>query len=105
MTDRIRDLLEELLVDAYGDGEQLGALEVGFHDNIEFPFAATVLDHPVEVESVEFDGNERRGLVALTDRGVVSLLDVTPKPPEAIEYLNVYRAWANVELLEAKRPR
>lgn len=95
----VDELLEEMLVDAYDDTEQLCSLELGISENIELPFAATVLGHPVQVRDVEFDGNERRGLIAHTDRGPVSLLDVVPKTPEVMEYVNAYRSWAGVELL------
>ena len=94
------ELLEEFLVDAYGDGEQLGALETGISEGIDFPFEATVLGQHVRVLGIEFDGNERRGLTARTEHGRVSLLDVIPKSREAVDHLNAYRAWAGVKLLK-----
>ena len=36
-------LVEEAMVDAYGDDEQLGGFAVMIEDNLEFPFETTVL--------------------------------------------------------------
>ena len=56
------ELLESVLVDAHGDGEQLWALRQAFEDNLNLPADAFVIGEPVSVVAIEFDGNERRGL-------------------------------------------
>ncbi len=56
-------LIEDVLVDAYGDSEQLGAFECAFED-CGLPAAAEVIGRACSLEAVEFTGDERRGLVA-----------------------------------------
>jgi len=94
-------MLKRVGVDAYGDGEQLTSFETLFSDEGRFPFPATVVGAPVEVLAVEFDGDERRGLVAVCRRtGVmhrVSLLDVEPAGPLTVAtrlLLQAHRRWA-----------
>ena len=57
------ELIEEILVDAFGDDEQLGAFECAFSE-ADFPVAATVIGVPVTMTGVWFAGDERRGLEA-----------------------------------------
>ena len=72
-------LIEDVLVDAYGDIEQLGAFECAFED-CGLPAAAEVIGRACSLESVEYTGDERRGLVAnvMIDGSsrVVGLVDV-----------------------------
>jgi len=56
-------LLEEMLVDAYGDDEQLGALCCGISEALELPIDAHVIGEPVSLVALDYDGS-RRGLVA-----------------------------------------
>ena len=69
MYDEIDELLEEIMVDAYGDAEQLTSFEVAFEDAARFPFPARLLGQQVDVIKIEFEGNERRGLTALCRHG------------------------------------
>lgn len=55
------ELIEEVLVDAYGDSEQLGAFECVFAD-AGLPVAAVAVGMACSLDEVEFDGDERRGL-------------------------------------------
>lgn len=57
------DLIEEILVDAFGDDEQLGAFECAFSE-AEFPVAALAIGVPVTMTGLWFAGDERRGLEA-----------------------------------------
>lgn len=103
MTTRTPDpLLEEILVDAYGDDEQLWAFREAISDSLQFPVEATVVGTPVIVDGVCHDGNERRGLVARCRRGggrvfCIGLADLrfaTGSP--TARYLAAYRAWLNL---------
>jgi len=104
-------LLEEMLVDAYGDDEQLTALAEGIGDALDFPIDAHVVGEPLSLVAVDFDGNARRGIVARcrredgTEYGV-SLADVE-FPPDAAGYLYVaaYCEWLGVEPAAPKRGR
>lgn len=67
--------LEEVLVDCYGQAEELAAMEVYFTDAMQFPFAATWRDpdepdqaEPITVLGVA-DVNERRGVLLHVKRG------------------------------------
>ena len=60
----VEELLEEALVDAYGDDEQLWALRQAFEDDLKLPADAFVIGEPVSIVEFDYDGNERRGLTA-----------------------------------------
>jgi hypothetical protein len=64
----------------------------------------------IEVLEVDYDGDERRGLVARCRRAggvhAVSLLDVSPIGPITLstrELLDAYRRWSSAEPLPARR--
>ena len=54
-------LLEEILVDAYGDSERSSSFERAF-DEAGLPVAAKALGMASSLVAVRFDGDERRGL-------------------------------------------
>jgi hypothetical protein len=106
--DAIDVLIEEVTVDAYGEGEHLEAFRQAFEDLDGLPFAAQVVGVEVEVADVEFDGNVLRGLVAHCRRAghrhTVALLDVTPSTdvePALLQLMAAHRRWAGAE----PRPR
>jgi hypothetical protein len=80
--DDLDALLDEILLDAYDDAEQLTAFEVAFSEQARFPFPAQIVGTTVEVVKVEFEGAERRALTAVCRReGMlhrVALADLTP---------------------------
>ena len=57
-------LLDEILIDAYGDDEQLWAIRQAFEDNVKVPVDVFVTGEPVELVAIDYDGNTRRGLTA-----------------------------------------
>lgn len=96
-------LLEEILVDAYGDAEQFDALRQAFEDAISLPADAFVIGEPVSVLSIDYDGNERRGLTARCRREdgtehVVAAADVC-FPPGSVgaDYSAAYLGWLGVD--------
>lgn len=106
MVDPIDDLIEEIIVDAYGEHEQLWSFRQVFEDDARFPFRGRVVGVDVKVASVYFDGDERRGLVAVCRREgevhKVSLLEVTPVGPLPLrtrQLVDAYRRWAGAALL------
>lgn len=106
MGDEIDELIDEVTVDAYGEDEQLWAFRQAFEEEGRFPFAGRVVDADVQVESIAYAGEERRGLVAHCRRDrqlhTVSLLDVTPSPPvhrQTRRLLDAYRRWSGVDPL------
>ncbi|MGI8807092.1 MAG: hypothetical protein ACR2KK_04505 [Acidimicrobiales bacterium] len=101
MGDRIDDLIEEIIVDAYGEHEQLWSFRQVFEDEARFPLRGQVVGVEVEVTSVDFDGDERRGLIAVCRRAgevhTVALLDMTPSGPLPLrtrQLLDAYRRWS-----------
>lgn len=73
----LEDLIEQITVDAYGDPEQLWAFRQAFEDELSVPCAASVIGEPVMVVQFDFDGNERRGMVAKCRREDGSLYTVS----------------------------
>jgi hypothetical protein len=93
----IDDLIDEVIVDAYGDDEQLSSFECAFEELDVLP-EATVIGEVVEVLHIWFDGDERRGLIARCRRNgqeyPLSLLDLTfPGDSEAARLVAAYRRW------------
>ena len=92
------ELVDDVLVDAYGDSEQLGAFECVFAE-ADLPVAAEAVGLPCVLDGVEFDGDERRGLVAVITlegrRQRLGLLDVviTDEGHEAARLLAAFRRW------------
>ncbi len=92
------ELLDDVLVDAYGDSEQLGACEFVFAEAGP-PAAAEAVGLACALDRVEFDGDERRGLVAVLTldgrRQQLSSLDVviTDESHEAARLLAAFRRW------------
>ena len=77
----LRELVDSIVVDAYGTDEQLTALLTVFDDEVALPYGAQILGVDVEVLEFDLEGDERRGLVARCrriggPRDVVSLADV-----------------------------
>jgi hypothetical protein len=99
MSDDLDDFIDELLVDAYGDHDQLTAFEQAFHDLARFPIKARIVGAPVDIIRVEFDGVERRGLTAVCRRDGedyrVALADFVPGPltVETARLFAAYRRW------------
>ena len=111
MGDTIDELIEETLLDAYGENEQLWSFRQVFEVDVRYPFRGEVVGAEVEVNAVDFDGDERRGLVAVCrragERHTVSLLDVTPVGPLPVQtrrLLNAYRRWSGATPLPLSEP-
>ena len=103
MSDEIDELIDEVTVDAYGEDEQLWAFRQAFEDEGRLPFPGQVVGVDVQVESIDYEGDERRGLIAGCRRDkqlhVTSLLDITPSPPvhrQTRRLLDAYRRWSGV---------
>ncbi len=99
MTDDVDELIDEILLDARGDAEQLTAFEEAFRESARLPFGATVAGAQVDVVAIKFDGDERHGLTAVCKRDgrryVLFLADVVPGPVtfETSRLLIAYRRW------------
>ncbi len=76
-------LVDEITTDAHGDDEQLWAFHEALADGVELPCDAFVIGEPVSVIAFDYDGNQRRGIVARCRRDdgsehAVSASEVVP---------------------------
>jgi len=98
--DAIDHLIEAVIVDAYGDDEQLEAFVVAFGDHIPLPKGGMVSGSPAPILSVEADGWPRHPLVTFRRggrTGRASLLDITaPVDSQLADLLVAYRRWAGL---------
>ncbi|MGH9367176.1 MAG: calcium-binding protein [Thermoanaerobaculia bacterium] len=91
-------MVEEAIVDAYGESEQAVGLFTMIEDNLGLPFETKLLGVDVKVEHV--DMNDADEIVAVCRRGrdrqSVSILDLPlPSPkPAGWEWIEAYRWWA-----------
>jgi hypothetical protein len=96
------ELIEHITVDAYGNEGYWSFLQA-FEDHVQYPAPAYVVDTAVTVTAVDFDGNERRGLVALVERDghtrTVSLidLDIGDDQLRLSRLTNAYRRWLGID--------
>jgi len=105
-------LIEEITVDAYGDDEQLWAFRQAFEEEVALPADGFVVGEPVSVVTVDYDGNERRGLTARCRREdgtehVIAVSDlVFPAGSPAAHYVSAYRKWLGIApyLEESRAP-
>jgi len=96
-------LIDEIIVDAYGDDEQLWAFRQAFKDNVAMPAEAFVVGEPVTVMRIDYDGNERRRLTARCcgktgSEQVIAASDlIFPESSVAARYVAAYRKWLGIE--------
>jgi hypothetical protein len=103
-------LLEELLVDACGDDEQLTALREGIAEALDLPVDVHVVGEPLSLIGLDYDGTPRRGLVARCCREDgsefrVAFADVQLSPDvTGYPYLAAYCRWLGIEPVPIKGP-
>ena len=94
---RLKELIEQAIVDAYGEEEQVGGFFTMIEEYLALPFGVKVLGVDADVEKVEMtlDGQ----IVAICHRGKtrqkIPILDLplpTPTPAGA-EWIVAYRHW------------
>jgi Calcium binding len=92
---RLKELVEEAIVDAYNEDEQRVGFLTMIQDHLEIPFDTEVLGVPVQVTSIDF--NDAEEIVAICTRGAhvqrIPVVDLPlPKPPpEGFEWIEAYR--------------
>jgi hypothetical protein len=91
-------LIEEALVDAYGDSEQRTAFFTVLEESLALPFTTQVLGVEVTVERLDLTADEQ--IVAVCRHGRVRqripILDLPlpDPPPHGAEWIAAYRRWA-----------
>lgn len=97
---RLETLLEDALVDAYGESEERTGIYTKIEEYLELPFETEVLGVPVSVARIGL--NEGEEIVAICSRSgagkrqQVPILDL-PLPsrrPRGSEWIEAYRLWA-----------
>ena len=94
---RLAEMIAEATVDTYGESEQVTGWFTMIDENLEVPFATTVLGIPVTVERVDLSRSER--IVASCrhgrERQLLPILDLPlpTQPPEGAVWLEAYRRW------------
>lgn len=92
-------MLEEILVDAYGEDEQLWAFRQVIEDEVPLPTDGSVIGEQVSVTRIDYDGNPQHGLRAMCKKADgkaydVALVDVEfPEGSKTSQYLMAYRRW------------
>ncbi len=54
--EELNDLVDEIVVDAYNDDEQLTAFEAVIEDEVALPADASVVGEPVTVLKIDYEG-------------------------------------------------
>src|SRR6266566_4494761 len=94
------ELVEEAIVDAYGEGEQLAGCYTMIEENLALPFTARVLGVEVTVAGIDLTDC---GIAAICVRGThrqpIPILDLPlpAPPPPGSEWIAAYRHWAGRE--------
>ena len=94
---RVKELIEQAIVDAYGEEEQAGGFFTMIEERLALPFPVKVLGVDADVEKVDMtlDGQT----VAIWRRGKtrqkIPILDLPlPRPaPSGVEWIAAYRHW------------
>ncbi len=94
---RLKELIEQAIVDAYGEEKQVGGFFTMIEEYLALPFRVKVLGVDADVEKVDMtlDGQ----IVAICRRGKtrqkIPILDLPlPTPaPAGVEWIVAYRHW------------
>jgi len=95
---RLNQLVEEAIIDAYGESEQRVGLLATLQLKLACPFVTEILGVSVRVDGV--DVNDADEIVAICRRGrqrqLIPILNLPlPSPPPAgWEWIEAYRHWA-----------
>jgi hypothetical protein len=91
------ELVEEAIVDAYGEDEQLTGCYTMIEDNLALPFTTRVLGVEVTVAGIDLTDS---GIVAICVRGTrrqsIPILDLPlpAPPPPGSQWIAAYGHWA-----------
>ena len=96
---RFEALIEEAIVDAYGESEQRTGFYTMIEEHLRVPFEAGILGVAATVERIDMTDDEQ--IVAICRRGrsrqPIPILDLPlPAPlPAGAEWIEAYRHWAH----------
>lgn len=96
--DRLEELVEEAIVDAYGESEQRTGFLTMLENDLTLPFETEIFGVTVTVDRIDFTDAEE--IVAICRRGThrqaipVLHLPLPSPPPPGAEWIEAYRYWA-----------
>lgn len=94
---RLNELVEEALVDAYGESEQVTGFYTMMENDLRLPFETQILGVTASVEAIDITEDDQ--LVAVCRNGKarqrISLTELPlPSPlPEGADWIAAYRYW------------
>ena len=94
---RLEELVEEAIVDAYNESEQVSGFFTMIEDNLTLPFETEVLGVFVVVKKVDMTDDDQ--IVAVCTRAgkmqeiPITALPLPSPPPEGWEWIAAYRYW------------
>ena len=97
-TRQLHTLVEQAIVDAYGEAEQRVGFLCMLQEHVVCPFTTDVLGHAVTVERI--DSNKAEEIVAVCrrqrHRQLIPILDlqVPVHPPAGWVWIEAYRYWS-----------
>lgn len=95
--ERLDELVEEAIVDAYGDSQQATGFYTMLENDLRLPFETKILGATVTVESIDITEDDQ--IVAVCRKGKgwqrIPLLELPlpAPPPEGWEWIAAYRYW------------
>ena len=94
---RLDELVEEALVDAYGESEQVTGFYTMMENDLRLPFDTEILGMPVTVEGIDITEDDQLVAVCRKDKTKqrISLSELPlPLPlPKGVEWIAAYRYW------------
>ena len=95
---KLDEMIEEAIVDAYGESEQIVGFFTLLEERLKLPFKTEVLGVEVTVERLHMTDDEQ--IVAVCSRGKrkqpLPILDLPlpDPPPDGAEWIEAFRRWA-----------
>ena len=94
---KLEKLIEQAVVDAYGEEEQVGGFLTMMEEHLALPFSASILGVDVVVEKVDMTPSGQIVAICRCNkiRQRIGILDLTlPTPaPAGTEWIAAYRRW------------
>jgi hypothetical protein len=95
---KLDEMIEEAIVDAYGESEQIVGSYTKLEEDLAMPFKTEMLGVEVAVERIDMTDDER--IVAVCSRGKsrqrvpIPELPLPSPPPEGADWILAFRRWA-----------
>lgn len=95
--ERLKEMIEEAIVDCYNETEQVTGLFTMIDENLQVPFEVSILGVTAVVERIDLTGDD--AIVAVCSRGRhrqrVPIIDLPlpDPPPKGAEWIEAYRRW------------